>query len=64
MKKMLLAAGIALATISTAAVAAVTFDPATGTGFVGKGDIQLAFGWNNKAAQDNATALVQVSVAG
>ena len=32
---------------------AVTVDPATGTGFVGKGDVQLVFGWNNKALQDN-----------
>lgn len=37
--------------------AAVTFDPATGTGFVGKGDVQLAYGWNNKQLQDNATAV-------
>ncbi|MFI7494481.1 hypothetical protein ACH9D2_07145 [Kocuria sp. M4R2S49] len=36
------------------ALAAVTFDPATGNGFVGKGDVQLAFGWNNKQLQDNA----------
>lgn len=36
------------------AMAAVTFDPETGTGFVGKGDVQDAFGWNNKALQDNA----------
>ena len=37
------------------ASAAVTFDPATGTGFVGKGDVQLAFGWNNTQLQANAT---------
>jgi hypothetical protein len=36
------------------AAAVVTFDPATGTGFVGKGDVQLAFGWNNAALQKNA----------
>lgn len=35
------------------AFAAVTFDPETGVGFVGKGDVQLAFDWNNKALQDN-----------
>jgi hypothetical protein len=34
--------------------AAVTYDPATGAGFVGKGDVQLAFGWNNKQLQANA----------
>lgn len=39
----------------------VTFDPETGEGFVGKGDVQLVFGWNNKALQDNA-ALVQFGV--
>lgn len=25
-----------------------------GTGFVGKGDVQLVYGWNNKQLQDNA----------
>lgn len=40
---------------------AVTFDPATGLGFVGKGDVQLVFGWNNKQLQDNA-ALVDFRV--
>lgn len=35
------------------ATAAVTFDPSTGTGFVGKGDVQLAFGWNNAQLQNN-----------
>jgi hypothetical protein len=39
---------------TTVALAAVTFDPATGTGFVGKGDVQLALGYNNKQLQDNA----------
>jgi hypothetical protein len=38
----------------TTAYAAVTFDPETGTGFVGKGDVQTAFGWNNKQLQQNA----------
>jgi hypothetical protein len=35
-------------------LAAVDFDALTGEGFVGKGDVQLAFGWNNKALQENA----------
>jgi hypothetical protein len=39
---------------ASAAFAAVTFDPESGTGFVGKGDVQLVYGWNNKALQDNA----------
>lgn len=42
---------------SAVAFASVTFDPATGTGFVGKGDVQLAFGWNNQALQQNASGL-------
>jgi hypothetical protein len=44
----------AAAVITVAAYAAVTFDPATGTGFVGKGDVQTAFGWNNPQLQANA----------
>ena len=39
------------------AAASVTFDPATGTGFVGKGDVQSAFGWNNPQLQANAGAV-------
>ena len=54
MNKMLLAAGVALATISSVAVAAVTFDANTGTGFVGKGDVQLALGLNNAQVQNTA----------
>ncbi|QDM39907.1 hypothetical protein [Altererythrobacter sp. TH136] len=55
MKKMLLAGAVALATISTAAVAAVSV--IDGVGFVGKGDVQLAFGWNNSQLQKNASGL-------
>jgi hypothetical protein len=40
-----------------AALADVTFDPATGMGFVGKGDVQSAFGWNNATLQANADYL-------
>lgn len=43
--------GVAAVTISTAAFAAVNFDPATGTGFVGKGDVQLTLGLNNAQLQ-------------
>jgi hypothetical protein len=60
-KKLYAAIALALAAMlvaSTAAIAAVTFDPATGTGFVGKGDVQLALGYNNKQLQDNADSLV------
>lgn len=45
--------GLALAIASTASFAAVNVG-IDGVGFVGKGDVQLAFGWNNKALQDNA----------
>jgi hypothetical protein len=50
-------AGVAFAAAAATAFAAVTFDPVTGTGFVGKGDVQLAFGWNNKQLQNNATGV-------
>jgi hypothetical protein len=32
-----------LMALATPAMASVTFDPATGTGFVGKGDVQTLF---------------------
>jgi opacity protein-like surface antigen len=58
MRKITLAAAAAFAVASTAAFATVTFDPATGTGFVGKGDVQLAFGGKNDAwLQNNAGSL-------
>jgi hypothetical protein len=43
--------------LMSTALGAVTFDAATGTGFVGKGDVQLVYGWNNKALQDNAPSV-------
>ena len=49
--------GAALVFASAVAFASVSFDPATGTGFVGKGDVQLVYGWNNKQLQDNAGAV-------
>jgi hypothetical protein len=42
------------ATVGITCYAAVTIDLLTGEGFVGKGDVQLAFNWNNKQLQDNA----------
>jgi hypothetical protein len=42
---------VGLGLIATQAAAIVTFDPTTGTGFVGKGDVQTAFGWNNAKMQ-------------
>ena len=56
--------GAALATLALtipAAHAAVTFDLATGTGFVGKGDVQTALGYNNAQLQKNASTLVFTS---
>jgi hypothetical protein len=51
-------AALTFASIATfAANAEVTFDSASGAGFVGKGDVQQAFGWSNKQLQDNAAAL-------
>jgi hypothetical protein len=35
------------------AFALVSFNPADGTGFVGKGDVQTAFGWNDKLLTQN-----------
>jgi hypothetical protein len=59
MKTRNFAAGVA-ALVITAAVAtsaAVTFDPATGMGFVGKGDVQTALGLNNDGLQAVASGL-------
>lgn len=50
----ILAACVALAVFASAGFAAVTFNAADGTGFVGKGDVQLVYSWNNKTLQDNA----------
>lgn len=49
MKKLivLLAAGAATLALAGAAAAGITFNPLFGTGFVGKGDVQTALGWNN-----------------
>lgn len=49
--------GLGLALVCVTALAAVTFDAATGTGFVGKGDVQDAFGWNNAQLQSNVTGV-------
>jgi hypothetical protein len=42
--------------LAVAAYASVTFDPNTGMGFVGKGDVQVPFGWNNATLQTQANA--------
>ena len=53
MKKMIIAAVAATSIFATAAYAAVTLDEG-GYGFVGKGDVQQPFGWNNATAQKEA----------
>jgi hypothetical protein len=50
MRKITLAAAAALAIVSTAAFASVSFDYGLGTGFVGKGDVTTLYGWNNAQA--------------
>lgn len=54
MKKILLAAVAATAFVSTAAWSAANIDivGASVSGWVGKGDVQTAFGYNNKAMQN------------
>ena len=53
----MIAAASALAIVSTGAIAAVSFDALTGTGFVGKGDVQFLYGWNDQALQRNASGV-------
>jgi hypothetical protein len=50
----LFAAATAALAFSASPVAAAEIDSSTGTGFVGKGDVQSAFGWNNTALNTNA----------
>ena len=49
-----LAVGLFAVVLSSAS--AYTMD-ATGTGFVGKGEVQTAFGWNNQQLQANAAGV-------
>jgi hypothetical protein len=46
---------IALVAVPGSASASVSFDPTTGTGFVGKVDVKKAFGWSNTELQENAS---------
>src|ERR1051326_5804630 len=58
MMKRVLMVGSALALVATAALALTTFDPGTGLGFAGKGDVQLALGGlNNAQIQAQASGL-------
>jgi hypothetical protein len=47
---------VAALTVAGSAAATVTFNR-YGTGFVGKGDVQTAFGWNNAQFQRNASGI-------
>jgi hypothetical protein len=63
MKRSIVAGAVAgLLLLSTAASAAVTFDPEAGEGFVGKGDVQTALEWNNRELQQGADGLSFASV--
>jgi len=53
----LFAIGAVMTFATAVASASVSFDPVSGTGFIGKGDVQLVYGWNNKQLQDNASSL-------
>lgn len=48
--------GVLLASAGSA-LATVGFDPASGTGYVAKADVQAAFGWKEQAFQANARKL-------
>lgn len=48
---------VLLVLMTVTSFASVTFDATTGLGFVGKGDVQLAFGWNNATLQNNAAGV-------
>ncbi len=57
-KPALIVAVAALVALAGTAWAMTTLDTANGTGFVGKGDVQVPFGWNNATLQANANNLV------
>jgi hypothetical protein len=59
LKKLSILLAVAMTALlsATAAFAAYTFDPASGTGFVGKGDVQLVYGYNNQQLQTNAAKI-------
>ena len=56
-KRTVSATVLSAALLATPALASVTFDPNSGVGFVGKGDVQSAFGWNNQKLQEQALNL-------
>lgn len=57
MTKLISLAAVVAVGVAAVALATVTFDTETGEGFVGKGDVQIAFGWNNSQLQKNAAGV-------
>jgi hypothetical protein len=59
MKRTILAAAAvaALALTTAGSASAYDLDPETGVGFVGKGEVQTAFDWNNQQLQRNADSV-------
>jgi hypothetical protein len=58
MKKIISSAiGLSIFGIASIALASVTFNSTTGAGFVGKGDVQTIFGWNNATLQTRAASV-------
>ena len=56
---MLLPLAVAAATVlAVAHPASVRYDPETKTGFVGKGDVQKAFGWTGRELASRASGVV------
>jgi hypothetical protein len=48
---------VAVGLLTAATYMSVSFNVTTGAGWVGKGDVQMAYGWANKAMQQNHTAV-------
>jgi len=48
---------ILITVLAVISVYALQFDPNTGVGFVSKGQVQSAFGWNNAQLQQNASGI-------
>lgn len=57
LKLLVATAAFGAVALTGTATAAVTFDPATGNGFVGKGDVQVPFGWNDAKLQQYASGV-------
>jgi hypothetical protein len=54
MRKFIIAASIAALAVVPTVASAADFNAATGAGFVGKGEIQTPFGWNDQKLQSKA----------